>query len=216
MRTRLILAAASVAALCVAASPAFATTFVGSYSASYNTADPGLVLATTPINPTYSFNLNSVGSTAYVDLFDIFTNEGSVNLGEDTKSKPITVDLDFTAPGTASGSVSGHTAGIWGIYEAGVLHWNGGGNTSITFTDGAKLGVHLDDVVFGAGGPFGGLTDSTGTVTAKFTELKAAVPEPATWATMLLGVFGIGAVLRMAKKGYGADVRDAFRAAPTV
>ena len=218
MRNRLIFAAASLAAVCVAASSASAsTTFDGGYAASYNTTDPGLVISTQPENSTFSFSLNQ-GGTASVDLFQIFTPEGSVEK-DDKSAKPISVTFSFTAPTVFGGTVNGSTVGkstLFGLFQDGVLTWNNHGNAQMFFGNGGELDVHLNGATFDNG--IGGLGNLGGpaTVTALFTEVTASVPEPATWASMLLGVFGIGAVLRLAKKSYGADVRDAFRAAPTV
>ncbi len=218
MRLRLMFAAASLAAVCVAASSASAsTTFDGGYTASYNTTDPGLVISTTPINSTFSFNLNQGDSTS-VDLFQILTAEGSVEK-DDKSAKPISVTFSFTAPTSFGGSVDGATVGksvLFGLFQDGVLTWNNHGNAQMAFGNGGELDVHLNGATFDNG--IGGLGNISGpaTITADFTEVTASVPEPATWATMLLGVFGIGAVLRLAKKSYGADLRDAFRAAPTV
>ena len=218
MRNRLMLAAASLAAAgAFASSASAATTFDGSYSASYNTTDPGLVISTTPINSSFSFSLNA-GQSKSVALFKIFTDERSVD-SDDKSAKPISVTFDFTAPTTFGGSVNGATVGqsvLFGLFQDGQLTWSNGGNALLGFGDGGELSVHVNNVTFDAGiGKLGDLTGA-GTVTADFKEISASVPEPATWAAMLIGLFGMGAVLRRAKTRYGADLRDAFRAAPTV
>jgi hypothetical protein len=200
---KLVTKIAAAALLAAAASPAAATTFAGSYDVALNSADPGLVLATAPVTTALNFDLTAAGDTAQVDLFDLFTNETSVN-ADDKASKPITVDFTFTLPDNGSAEVDGKTKGqlvLGGLFQDGVVRWTG--PSEVDFSDGAKLGVNLNNATFNTG--FFGLNpgEKAGAdITATFTLLQAptAVPEPATWAVMLAGFGGIGAAMRQRRR----------------
>lgn len=70
------------------------------------------------------------------------------------------------------------------------------GQTEITFEGFNKLGIYfLDDV--SVTGPLAGEIDAPGGGTFP----GGGVPEPATWAMMLLGFLGIGATLRRRTAG---------------
>ncbi len=206
------MAAASVALICLGASAASAAEFIGDYGVSANTTDPGLKISTKPVATSLDFTLNAVGDHTSVDLFKIYTTESSVNLKDDFAPKPISISFDFTAPDVFGGSISGGTAGILtGFIESGVVVWSNFGNTVLDFGNGGELAVHVNDGVFDSGflSLNGGLKKSA-TIAADFKLLEAsapisaAVPEPASWAIMLTGLFGLGAVLRRARKGVAA------------
>jgi len=201
-------AAAAAFALLGAASAASATTFTGSYSTTYQQSDPGLVLQADTPNGSLNFNLSSLGQTTSVNLFHLFTNEASVN-GDDLFQKPITVSFTLGDPSAGVGSVSGSTGGAFGLtlkgfFQDGYVVWNNNGNSTIDFADGAQLQVHLDDAIFNKGSSSwfnsqlnpGSGGQATITADFKLTQLAAAVPEPMSWALMLLGFGGLGAALR--------------------
>ena len=139
------------------------------------------------------------------DLFTIYSDEGTVNAGEDTVAKPISVDFDFSAPFPNDvGPVDGATNGVrqlFGLIQYGKLTWEDGGQTEFTWGVPGNTGlmlITLSQGDFGAGpihGPFFGYT-----VRATFDwdrdPVVTAVPEPATWALMI-GGFGLaGGALR--------------------
>jgi hypothetical protein len=198
-----IAAAALAAAL---ATPAFATDFVGSYTVTLNTTDPGLVLDTQSINTDLGFTLTSVGDSQSVDLFDLFTNETTVN-SDDTALKPISVSFDFTTPAT-SGSVTGQTNGqkiLFGLFQDGVVNWDG--PQVLDFGNGGELQVSLNNATFNTG--LFGLNhgEKAGAdIVADFTLLQSpsAVPEPAVWGMMLVGFGGMGAAMRQRRKAIAA------------
>ena len=209
MRVGYVLAATCTAALLVAASSASAaTTFDGSYTETHNAADPGLVIQTQAINSNFSFSLNQGGHTS-VDLFNISTNEDWVN-ADDKAPSAIDVVFNFTAPdvfgGQVNGSTVGQSFGFLGAIQDGKVTWNNGGTAVLDFGNGGELKVKLNDATFDAG-VFGlGNLQGGAVISAKFTELKAATvaaaaPEPGTWAIMLTGLFGVGAVIRRNRKG---------------
>ena len=216
MNKKFAIAAAALALTVGAATAAGATTFTGSYSATYNTSDSqGLPVsisdATPGFGPNFSFNLNNVGQSASINLFDVFTNQNDLDSNDGTP-KAFSVTFNFTAPSAVSGSVTGSTEGEtvpvtflgWyvGNSEEGSLTWNNGGDTTLNFGSFGNLLVHLNDVTFNEGWPSyrdPSLGDDPGLVKASFTlqsPTAAAVPEPMTWALMLMGFGGLGAALR--------------------
>ena len=72
---------------------------------------------------------------------------------------------------------------------------------SLNFGNGGQLLAHLDDAVFNHG--FLGLDEGSydgANIHATFTLMSAAVPEPATWAMMILGMGMVGAGLRLRRR----------------
>lgn len=197
MKSTLKFAAAALLASTCAVPAAMAVNFVGNYTVTANSSDPGLVVQTSNSQPSLNFNLN-VGDSTTFDLFDIWTDETYVN-ADDTVAKPISVAFSFTNPDLFGGNVDGSTVGqsvLFGLIQYGQLTWDNGGNATLDFWGGGgKLGVHLDDVIFNKG--FFGLKEGEshgGTVEATFT--LSAIPEPATWLTMIAGFGMIGAAMR--------------------
>ncbi len=191
------LASAFLAALFVA--PAVcATQFAGPYSVSANTADPGLVVRADDLAP-LSFDLDS-GSSKTIALFSISTREADVG-ADDLVGKAISVDFSFLTPSAANGSIGGTTVGqrtLFGVFQNGSLHWND--TTSIDFGSKGILTVALNDVTFGSG--FFGLSSTPATVYGTFSldgAVSGAVPEPASWAMMLIGFGAVGAAVRRRK-----------------
>lgn len=213
-------AAAAAIALIGAASAASATTFTGNYNTTYQQTDPGLVLDADTPNGALNLNLSTLGQTTSVNLFNLYTNEASVDL-DDIFSKPISVAFTLGDPSAGVGSVSGTTNGAYGLtlsgfFQDGNVVWDNNGNTTIDFADGAQLLVHLDDAIFNKGSSSwfnSHLNPGTGgeaTITAEFTltKLASAVPEPMSWALMLMGFGGLGAALR-ANRRQGAALTAA-------
>jgi hypothetical protein len=194
MMKSVLVASASLAML-LAASSASATQFAGPYTVNANVRDPGLVVRTDNLSP-LSFNLDDGNSTT-VALFNISTREADVG-ADDLVGKAISVDFSFLTPSAATGSVGGTTVGqrtLFGVFQNGSLHWNN--SASIDFGSKGVLTVALNDVTFGNG--FFGLSSTPATVYGTFSFAGAsagAVPEPASWAMMLVGFGAVGAVVR--------------------
>lgn len=214
MARKLFAALAATAGLAFAASQAHAITFAGDYDVTYQSADPGLVVAIDPITPLangLNFDLDFAGDWTLVPLFKLYTDETSVS-ADDTVAKPFAVDFSFTAPsGTAPGGVSGETDGFAAFF--GAVQWGQltfyDNQQTFAFGNGGLLQVTLFTFSPFALDPFGGAFngglgglsegDEHGVyVKAKFELLQesTAVPEPTAWALMI-GGFGLaGAVFR--------------------
>ncbi len=91
-----------------------------------NLSDPGLVIKTSLVSglEKIAFTLDDGKSTTF-DFFKIWTDEESVNKGEDTVAKAISATLDFDIPDEAF-SLSGETFGVKGLLlQSGQIEWKG-------------------------------------------------------------------------------------------
>ncbi len=186
-----------------ATSASAATTITGSVTGlNYQTTDPGLGVSATAI-AFPSFTLNNVNDFADFDVLNIGTTEGTVNIGEDTNPSPISVTFTFTDPaGTSGAAVTGTTFGFiipfttCGIIAGGCGRVDFGAPTNFTFGNGGQFSVQLSDATFG--------TPGNANVSARFTLLAESVappvPEPATWAMMLVGFGAVGFSMRRRRR----------------
>ena len=200
MKTFLIAIAASIA---LSSAPAMASvtiegdpgnTTVTGYSGSNGLLISGAGLSYGP------FTLGSIGSTFSVDVLTIGTPETTVNLFEDTTPRQVTADFAFLNPLDATGAlVTGSTTGFiipftsCGILAGGcgAVDWSNT-PTIFSFGNGGSFSLLLDDAVFG--------TPGTARVGGTFTLLSNSVPEPSTWAMMLLGFGAVGYSIRRRRK----------------
>lgn len=210
------LLASVVAAGALASSPAFATQFIGNVSSTYNSNENnGLGVDEHSLNSAFNFVLNTVGQSFTLSLFDLFTDETSVD-SSDMIAKAISVAFNFTAPNgtpdpvTIGGATKGNVINNGRYHpdtEFGSVSWNNSGIGDFDFGNGGVLQIALGgDSQFNTG--TGGLGDTghcycnAAEVDATFTleHLSTAVPEPYEWALMLLGVGMVGATLRQGRR----------------
>lgn len=173
-----------------------------------HTSGDGLLVYANPLaNSNFNFSLDALNPTKVISNFlKIGTTEGSVELFEDTTPKPITVFFNFDNPFDSLGGISGSTTGFYTLSLGGPCGAFAGGCGSVnfnpfTFTFGpnnsGSFKLDLSDAVF--------TTPGSANVSATFTLLSepkgssiptAAVPEPATWAMMILGFAVVGGSMR--------------------
>jgi hypothetical protein len=185
--------------------PASATTLLqGSVShVDVHNSGNGLLIYANPLAASnFSFSLDMANPTTVISNFlQIGTRESSVELFEDTVAKAITVFFSFDNPFSSSaGAVSGQTTGFYtpslfgscGVFAGGCGAVNFNAST-FTFgpNDTGSFTIELADAVF--------TTPGSANISARFTlnsEAQAPVPEPATWAMMMLGFGIVGGAMR--------------------
>ncbi len=198
MQTKIFAGAIAMATAAALAGSASAAHFVGNYSVTANTSSTGLQISTQDLPGGIDFNLNTVGQTATEDLFKIYTNEPTVD-ADDKVAKAIKVMFSFTSPVAFSGAVNGVTYGeAAGYWQNGHVTW---ADPVIFNYAGGRLQVTLNDADFNTG--YRGLDEGSyegAKITATFKLLGAAVPEPTTWAMMIVGFFGVGTMVRSSRR----------------
>lgn len=191
--------AAAVAAIAFVSTPAMATvtiegdpanTTVTGYSGPNGLLISGSGLSYGP------FTLTNIGDSFTTSVLTIGTPETTVNLFEDTTPRQVSVDFAFLNPLDAAGAlVTGSTTGFiipftgCGIVfgGCGAVDWSNT-PTIFSFGNGGSFSLLLQDAAFG--------TPGSANVRGTFTYVTAAVPEPSTWAMMLLGFGAVGFAMR--------------------
>ncbi|WP_395623577.1 PEPxxWA-CTERM sorting domain-containing protein [Sphingomonas daechungensis] len=208
---RYLLAAATLAAVTLASTPAAASvtiegdpagTTVNGYSGPNGLLVSGSGLSYGP------FTLANVGSTFTANVLTIGTPETAVNLFEDTTPRQVSVDFSFLNPADANGGlVTGSTTGfITGLFGGCGLFTGGCGTvdwsdtpTIFSFGNGGSFSLLLSDATFA--------TPGSANVRGTFTLISNSVPEPATWAMMLMGFGAVGFAMRRKRSTQGRLVQ---------
>jgi hypothetical protein len=206
MRSHL-LAAAAAAAVAFSSTPAMASVTIQGDPANTTvngfTGSNGLIITGSGLS--YGpFTLPNVGDTFTVDVLSIGTPEGTVNIFEDTNPRQVTVDFAFLNPLDANGGlVTGTTVGfISGLFGScgliaggcGAVDW-ANTPTVFNFGSGGSFSLVLGDATF--------RTPGTANISGTFTYISPSVPEPATWAMMLLGFGAVGFAMRRSRLSRG-------------
>jgi len=198
------LAGATLGLAALSAPAAASTTITGEVSnIDARASDPGLVVQANPV-AFPSFTLNNVGDYADFTVLTIGTREGSVEF-DDLFSYPITATFTFSSPAGATGpAVTGSTSGFIQLFTScgiinggcGRVEWNA--PSVFNFGTGGQFSVELFDTTFG--------TPGTANVTGRFTLLAPGVPEPSTWALLILGFGAVGFMMRSSRRRQNVTV----------
>lgn len=207
-----VVAAAMVLGTTTAAQAAV-TFSLDDYTVAVNSADPGLVIEQQKLLDTaWVFDLEE-GQSKTVDLFKIWTDEESVNQGEDTVPKGISVAFSFSSPPPPfSGSSTGSTFGVydgnwWFNSQSGYVEWNNPLELKLGYLEDGLLRITLSDETFNwglyglwEGECFGATVEATFTLVAEPTP----IPEPASmlvWGSLgLLSVVAVAARRNRARR----------------
>lgn len=194
MFTNRIGGALCAALLATCAVPATAgVTIAGSVTGlSLDSSDPGLVLFGSAID-FGPFTLDNVGDTFTTNVLTIGTRESSVEF-DDLLNSPVSATFTFSAPAGAGGTATGTSTGFFRVLSScgfaaggcGQVQWSN--PTVFNFAGGGSFSVSLANVEFA--------TPGSATVAGRFQLLAAPVPEPETWALLILGFGGVGAAMR--------------------
>jgi hypothetical protein len=191
-----------------------------SINASSDTSAQGVATAFSYIDPTYG-GIGLLPATFTIDATAAQGNAASLGSAGTWTQAGLDGTFSFTYTGpdktvggfhivTGENLLSGSFTGAW-IQGAG-----GTGSTNVTFGNGGAATYHSDIVDFshevagseefaffllGANPHFGagagaGLNSFTANGGGNFDAITASVPEPASWALMILGFGGAGAMLR--------------------
>ena len=143
------------------------------------------------INPSVNDSTPNSINLGSMTVQNIFSDNPSANFFD--------LDVVFTAPGNGSATFSAALQGEIVFFTGGIIDINFGPGETVTSSDGSfKLTVN--DLFLSSLNP-------SGEITGTITDSVAAVPEPSTWAMMILGFFGIGFL------GYRRNHRQALRLA---
>lgn len=191
------LAAALAAGLAL---PASAATFTGGWTVDYNAFDPGLVVEVTPGAGAGTTPDLAVGDSYTFDLFRIWTDETTVNSGEDTTPAPISVAFTFVNPvagGVIAGVTEGARSGLFGAIHDGRVTWDAPLTVRFGAGDTGRLTLSLSDATFNRGvfgldeGERYGATVAA-TLRYDAAASPAPVPLPAALPLMALGLGALG------------------------
>lgn len=206
----------AMAGLLLLSASAYATVIQATYSVDTSDMDPGLKIQSADVSANPFTHNVAAGNSVTFDLFDIWTDENSLDgglfsCGHDCDHMPISVDFGFLQPDVGNGTVTGETfgqfTGFLNIDQEGVLQWDGPLSFQYGPNNDGLINVALSDETFNEG--LFGLDEGRGngaTVKATLSLVSdasaAAVPEPGA-----LGLFGLALVMI----GFAAQRRRANR-----
>tara|TARA_R110000782_G_scaffold167129_4_gene259124 strand:+ start:10506 stop:11150 length:645 start_codon:yes stop_codon:yes gene_type:complete len=192
---------AAATALTAFAAPALAAVNIsGSVTGVSANSGSGLIINAAGLGP-FSGSLTNVGDVFSANILTVGTPEGAVDL-DDFASLPISVTFGFTSPtGTSPNMLTGTSTGFYNLNPFSscfVLGGNGGcgsvvwgAPTVFSFGTTGQFSLNLSDVSFN--------TPGSAIVKGKFKLLALdtpPIPEPSTWAMLLLGFGATGYAMR--------------------
>ena len=170
-----------IAGALLASAPAHAVTVVDFSGTTEGCFGTNCTLASSASDSHLSF---AGGTFTSIPAGPVNVGFGSFTMGNGTETydTTFTLDISFTAP-------AGSGSNTFDADVTGTVHGGSGGvtinfdNTAETFNySGGSFTVSVNDLSISLGDP-----NITGTIT-----LTAGVPEPSTWAMMVLGFAGVG------------------------
>ncbi|GAB3685024.1 PEP-CTERM sorting domain-containing protein [Salinisphaera aquimarina] len=181
---------------------AYAVPIEATYSVDANNGD-GLLIETSDASPNpFIYNL-MLGESQTFGLFNIYTNEGSVNL-DDLVGRDIFVDFGFIQPEAGNAVVTGETDGRFRaiVFQQGRVQWDG--PQLFSYGGDGLIEVALQDATFNTGlfGLDGGEANGAtifATLTLRNEATLADVPEPGVMALFALALIGMGFAARRQK-----------------
>lgn len=223
--SRVLITALATAAIGLVAAPANASATLQQCS-----SGASCVSGTTNVNlGTYNTGsatvTGTVGTQAGAPVVDFTSNNGATLLETNTGAATV-----FTADGSALNQLTftllggaSFTAAEFNLEQGSLINSSnplvitltalGGGTTTFDVTK--PTGSNVFDIIAGAGESY--TSASFSTTNGGFADLKQlrlvlatpAVPEPATWALMLLGFAGVGVAMRRSRRAPGRRVKAA-------
>ena len=167
---------------------------IGEVSA--HSSGDGLLIEVRVLGNPGAFQLDD-GESFTFNFFNIWTDETTVNQGEDTVGKAIRATMHFVDPLTSQ-AISGVTIGgqfLWGLSQWGEVRWNG--PVTVIVPGDRAFEIRLSNEKFNSG--FTGLTEGQhhgATVRATITQISL-VPDGGLTLMMLgAGCFAMGIVRR--------------------
>jgi hypothetical protein len=213
LRTRAT-ALAAATALLASAAPAGAATIPGLFNTGTDASNVALVGGNGVIDPHYTILSSTspgfAGQQAVTFQCCYAAEDGDSRWialsatgspGSNTTVYRLSFDLSGLNPATAA------ISGSWGADNLGTIFLNGvstgittsnfGFLTGFNIASGFQAGVnHLDFQIQDFGAPTAFRVDNLAGTAGLATPPGGAIPEPAAWAMMLLGFFGLGSALR--------------------
>ena len=206
MRMKSVLSALAVASSIAIASPASATLFAGGSQGCFVVPGPGSCATSTSATDngltytggtaTFSQNTDASGFAA---IGGSTNNFGTITLGTSGHSYGsdlFTLMITFTAPvGSGTGTFNATLLGSLVSFGSGGVQIHFTNNDVSVPSPGGAFTVHVNDVSF-SGQPVG--TDTV--LRQDISGYILAVPEPASWALMLLGFGAMGVTMRARRR----------------